>query len=150
MIQQARPLLSSDFNNRPQPQQAPYVVAYPGPTPRAHHAIDYGRVNGGPILAQASYSFETTTSTSPMSRIDTNYDYEEAEYEDCGKRPHFRGLPQQGRRFDGAALTASYTASDTAADEAAEDDEYEDGELPEHVRQCCDGKHDIGSLDHGH
>ncbi|KAF9347992.1 hypothetical protein BGX26_000535, partial [Mortierella sp. AD094] len=31
-----------------------------------------------------------------------------------------------------------------------EDDDEDDGELPEHVRQCCDGKHDIGSLHHDH
>ncbi|KAF9190167.1 hypothetical protein BGZ50_000380 [Haplosporangium sp. Z 11] len=29
-------------------------------------------------------------------------------------------------------------------------EEDEDGELPEHVRQCCDGKHDVGTLDPRH
>ncbi|KAF9105734.1 hypothetical protein BGX27_009488 [Mortierella sp. AM989] len=33
-------------------------------------------------------------------------------------------------------------------DDGGDDDD--DGELPEHVRQCCDGKHDIGSLHHDH
>ncbi|KAF9435980.1 hypothetical protein BGZ76_005094 [Entomortierella beljakovae] len=35
-------------------------------------------------------------------------------------------------------------------DEGEEDDDEDDGELPEHVRQCCGGKHDIGSLHHVH
>ncbi|KAI7820790.1 hypothetical protein BC939DRAFT_456957 [Gamsiella multidivaricata] len=35
------------------------------------------------------------------------------------------------------------------ADEVDRDeDDDEDVELPEHVRQCCDGKHDIGALHH--
>ncbi|KAG0263025.1 hypothetical protein BG011_009422 [Mortierella polycephala] len=35
-------------------------------------------------------------------------------------------------------------------DGEAEYEEDEDGELPEHVRQCCDGKHDVGTLGHRH
>ncbi|KAG0038100.1 hypothetical protein BGZ82_001113 [Podila clonocystis] len=39
------------------------------------------------------------------------------------------------------------TDDDVDVDEEDDDDE-EDGVLPEHIRQCCDGKHDIGSLHH--
>ncbi|KAF9550750.1 hypothetical protein BGW38_009546, partial [Lunasporangiospora selenospora] len=31
-----------------------------------------------------------------------------------------------------------------------DDDDEDDGVLPEHIRQCCDGKHDIGALHHHH
>ncbi|KAF9416244.1 hypothetical protein BGZ94_010261, partial [Podila epigama] len=39
---------------------------------------------------------------------------------------------------------------DEDIDDDDDDDDDEDGVLPEHIRQCCDGKHDIGSLDHRH
>ncbi|KAG0017795.1 hypothetical protein BGZ81_010528 [Podila clonocystis] len=42
---------------------------------------------------------------------------------------------------------AMATDDDVDVDEEDDDDE-EDGVLPEHIRQCCDGKHDIGSLHH--
>lgn len=35
-------------------------------------------------------------------------------------------------------------------DDDMDDDDYDDGDLPENVRQCCDGKHDIGALNHHH
>ncbi|KAG0087369.1 hypothetical protein BGZ92_007391 [Podila epicladia] len=42
---------------------------------------------------------------------------------------------------------AMVTDDDVDIDEEDDDDD-EDGVLPEHIRQCCDGKHDIGSLHH--
>ncbi|KAF8952319.1 hypothetical protein BGZ52_006777 [Haplosporangium bisporale] len=42
---------------------------------------------------------------------------------------------------------AMATDDDVDIDEEDDDDD-EDGVLPEHIRQCCDGKHDIGSLHH--
>ncbi|KAF9376732.1 hypothetical protein BGX21_003407 [Mortierella sp. AD011] len=66
-----------------------------------------------------------------------------------------RIMPQQGTSSLGTSnspksgLTSGRGYEDEYYD--GEDDEDEDdGELPEHVRQCCDGKHDIGSLHHDH
>ncbi|KAF9335973.1 hypothetical protein BG006_010117 [Podila minutissima] len=42
---------------------------------------------------------------------------------------------------------AMATDDDVDIDEEDDDDD-EDDVLPEHIRQCCDGKHDIGSLHH--
>ncbi|KAG0333781.1 hypothetical protein BG004_000696, partial [Podila humilis] len=40
------------------------------------------------------------------------------------------------------------TDEDVDLEDDEDDDDDEDGVLPEHIRQCCDGKHDIGSLHH--
>ncbi|KAG0053191.1 hypothetical protein BGZ83_001502 [Gryganskiella cystojenkinii] len=124
-------------------QVPPTVVGYPSHMARAQHTVGgHGTVNGGPILSQAS-SFGTATTTSPKSRTEDVYDYEEDGYVDYDEgQLHSRGRSNH-------QLDYSNTAVDSPVDHD-EDEEEEDGELPEHVRQCCDGKHDIGSLDHRH
>lgn len=82
-------------------------------------------MNGGPIMSQQGSSSVGTNSMSPRSRLQQSSS--SGAYED-----EYRG---EGEYDD--------------EDEEDEEDE-DDGELPEHVRQCCDGKHDIGSLDHHH
>ncbi|KAG0289438.1 hypothetical protein BGZ98_003825, partial [Dissophora globulifera] len=76
-------------------------------------------MNGGPIMSQASSSLGTNTS--PKSRMT---EVQEGHEEDGYRREY--------------------------EDEAMEDEDLDedDGELPEHVRRCCDGKHDIGALHH--
>ena len=82
-------------------------------------------MNGGPIMPQQASSSVGTNSMSPRSRLQQSSSL--GVYGD-----EYRG---EGEYDD--------------EDDEDEDDE-DDGELPEHVRQCCDGKHDIGSLDHHH
>ncbi|KAG0008722.1 hypothetical protein BGZ80_003126 [Entomortierella chlamydospora] len=66
-----------------------------------------------------------------------------------------RIMPQQGTSSLGtntsskSGLTSGRGYEDEYYD-GEDDDDEDDGELPEHVRQCCDGKHDIGSLHHDH
>lgn len=85
---------------------------------------------------------------SPKSRMTAGgdvYDYEEGSgYEDYDDgQLHSRGRSHQRLHY-------GETMVDGPTDCDDDDDEEEDGELPENVRQCCDGKHDIGSLDHRH
>ncbi|KAF9323841.1 hypothetical protein BGZ91_003315 [Linnemannia elongata] len=102
------------------------VVGYPSHMVNSQNTVGgYGTMNGGPIMSQQASSSVGTNSMSPRSRLQQSSS--SGAYED-----EYRG---EGEYDD--------------EDDEDEDDE-DDGELPEHVRQCCDGKHDIGSLDHHH
>ncbi|KAK3821951.1 MAG: meiotic cell cortex C-terminal pleckstrin homology-domain-containing protein [Linnemannia gamsii] len=102
------------------------VVGYPSHMVNSQSGVGgYGTLNGGPIMSQATSS--SNNSTSPRSRL---HQSSSGAYED-----EYRG---EGEYDDGED------------DEEDDDEDDDDGELPEHVRQCCDGKHDIGSLDHHH
>lgn len=102
------------------------VVGYPSHMVNSQSTVGgYGTMNGGPIMSQQASSSVGTNSISPRSRLQQSSS--SGVYED-----EYRG---EGEYDD--------------EDDEDEDDE-DDGELPEHVRQCCDGKHDIGSLDHHH
>ncbi|KAI8595483.1 hypothetical protein EDD21DRAFT_391119 [Dissophora ornata] len=96
------------------------VVGYPGHMMNAQNAVGgYGTMNGGKIMSQATTSFGTNMS--PKPRLTELQEYENA---------------YQGE----------YNDEEDEMDMEGEDED--DGELPEHVRQCCDGKHDIGALHH--
>ncbi|KAF9275962.1 hypothetical protein BGZ68_010356 [Mortierella alpina] len=101
------------------------VVSYPSHMINAQGAVGgYGTLNGGPIMTrQATSSLGTNNSTSPRSKLNHHQHGYEDDYH------HHAGT--EGEYDDGDL-----------------DDDDDDGELPEHVRQCCDGKHDIGSLHH--
>ncbi|KAF9091791.1 hypothetical protein BGX29_010775, partial [Mortierella sp. GBA35] len=100
------------------------VVGYPSHMMNSQNAVGgYGTMNGGPIMSSQASSSLGESSTSPKSRLQQSSGAYEDEYD------------MEGEYDDG---------------EDDEDDDDDDGELPEHVRQCCDGKHDIGSLDHHH
>ncbi|KAF9952566.1 hypothetical protein BGZ72_006123 [Mortierella alpina] len=101
------------------------VVGYPSHMVNAQGAVGgYGTVNGGPIMTRhATSSLGTNNSTSPRSKLNHHqHGYEDDYHQHAGT---------EGEYDDGDL-----------------DDDDDDGELPEHVRQCCDGKHDIGSLHH--
>lgn len=75
------------------------------------------------MTRQATSSLGTNNSTSPRSKLNHHqHGYEDDYHQHAGT---------EGEYDDGDL-----------------DDDDDDGELPEHVRQCCDGKHDIGSLHH--
>ncbi|KAI1317353.1 hypothetical protein EDD11_008533 [Mortierella claussenii] len=96
------------------------VVEYPRRMVNTHSAVGgYGTMNGGPIMSQNTSSLGTNAS--PKSKLmEAQHGYEDDYY--------------GGGEDDGDE------------EEDDEEDDLEDGELPEHVRQCCDGKHDIGAL----
>ncbi|KAF9164287.1 hypothetical protein DFQ26_001632 [Actinomortierella ambigua] len=94
------------------------------PSHMAHAAPNsvggHGTLNGGPIMSQAST--DLGTASSPRSRMNEVYSVRLRRAED-----------EEG-----------------VLEEDDEEEDDEDGVLPEHVRQCCDGRHDIGSLHHNH
>ncbi|KAG9320062.1 hypothetical protein KVV02_000095 [Mortierella alpina] len=101
------------------------VLGYPSHMVSAQGAVGgFGTMNGGPIMTrQATSSLGTNNSTSPRSKLNHHqHGYEDDYHQHAGT---------EGEYDDGDL-----------------DDDDDDGELPEHVRQCCDGKHDIGSLHH--
>ncbi|KAG0209997.1 hypothetical protein BGX28_009776 [Mortierella sp. GBA30] len=105
------------------------VVSYPSHMVNSQSAVGgNGIYNGGPIMSHpATSSLSTNNSTSPRSKMNHNHQHGyEYDYQ--------QHLGTEGEYDDGDL----------------DDDDDEDGELPEHVRQCCDGKHDIGSLHHHH
>lgn len=102
------------------------VVGYPSHMVNSQSTVGgYGTMNGGPIMSNQASSSVGTNSMSPRSRL--------------------QQLSSSGAYEDEYQGEGEYDDED---DE--EEDDEDDGELPEHVRQCCDGKHDIGSLDHHH
>jgi len=149
-IAMTQPTRASELGYRSHHQQPQTLGAFSGQMsgPRRGSTGGYGTLHERP-MTQTSSAFDSMTPASSKFRMAAGeaYDDEEDEYgyyED-GLQPS-EGLSQQRLHYvDGEH---GHVGEEMEGDE--EEDEDEDEELPEHVRQCCDGKHDIGSLDHRH